>query len=449
MAGTELIASQHTIDSMSKLVDKYQRVPAQKTARNTVKVLDALLDVFWAMPDSPLFPWLCYTTVEYSLDHCVCPESMVAINLLGMLKISLGRDYQCGKMLARTGKAMLEKFGSTRKTRQAKIRALGTAYQFVDIWFTPLRDLVPKMKSCYYESLEIGEPTGMYLLTESFSFSLHGGENLSVLSQSSLQICQMSAQQSHFLAHSPIIECVLLMELTGRYEDYFSVLGSSFHSLDDIEAEAKSSSNDIVLYQLAVINLLRFYWRGDYVSAEQHSRKAWENKNCRTPDHRLQLLNFFSCLISFSLYRTMGDGRRLSEGEVMLERMEEWAQHSSSIFRNRWLLLKAEHATSVGIENHYAEQFYRESIKESKDRGYIHDLALGYELMGCFLAETSDRRTDSVECFKSAHRYYLQWGANKVAEKLQNEHDMDVSLTSSPNIEWLSIGSSKHSRQWE
>ncbi|KAL7549076.1 hypothetical protein ACHAWF_012349 [Thalassiosira exigua] len=447
MAKTENLASKLSVHDMPGLVDR----PASLSAQNTVKLLDALLDIAMELPDASIFPWLAYTTVEYSMMHCICPDSVKAFVLLGMLKISVERDYKRGKMFADAGRMIFQKYGSVRKTKRAKVGALASCYQYIDIWTVPLRDIAPKFKRVYDESVEIGlAADGIFSLMGSLTYSLLGGENLAVLSKSSFRMCRLIAhhpQAEHNYLYLPcaLCDCVLITELSGKVEDYLSLLDGPSRTFDDILADAKSSHPYMSL-KVSVINCLRSFWRGDYVSAEKHAREASEN-SWRFPTQLLQVLTFFACLVSLRLYKKNGDQNRLAESTVMSESVKEWAKNSPFVFKNRWLLLKAERATLSHIDAEiFAEQYYRASIKESKDHGYIHDMALGYELLGRFLSEISGRQSDAVECFKSAHRCYLQWGAIKVAERLEHEQDLDMSSASPPNIELLSLGSSKHPR---
>lgn len=67
------------------------------------------------------------------------------------------------------------------------------------------------------------------------------------------------------------------------------------------------------------------------------------------------------------------------------------------------------------------------SIKSAHEHKFIHDEALGYELYGIFCIE-NHRVDKGVNLLRTALSKYMQWGARKKAEDLQEFIDI-VHLT--------------------
>ena len=234
----------------------------------------------------------------------------------------------------------------------------------------------------------------------------------------------------------------LLSELTGKPGDYYSVFKGSICSIDDLQIEAESSKNFRLIYQIHCHKSFISFWRGDYISAEKHSH----NSSAMLPMSKMPTIlliyqTFFGGLIAFSLYRASGGDGRLKEGREMVDRFRKWAQNSTVVFENKWLLLKAEYSASIHDYDE-AEPTYTASIEVARDHGNIHELALAYELLGNYYLDRG-RRTSSKECFEKAYLYYIQWGATAVADKILHKYGMVApSLVGSK-------GNSKHSRQSE
>ena len=57
--------------------------------------------------------------------------------------------------------------------------------------------------------------------------------------------------------------------------------------------------------------------------------------------------------------------------------------------------------------------------------GRIHDQSLAYELMGDYLSSILEI-PQATECYKRAHKCYMQWGAVAKANKIQEDHQLDL-----------------------
>ena len=116
--------------------------------------------------------------------------------------------------------------------------------------------------------------------------------------------------------------------------------------------------------------------------------------------------------------------------------MRKWA-HNSPVFENKWLLLKAEYLFSFHSGEN-SREFYEASINASKKQGYIHELAIAYELLGNY--HIAHECTDDARCcYNNAYVCYKEWGAIAVAETLSSKHNLGNSST-----EKL-----KHPRNWD
>ena len=240
--------------------------------------------------------------------------------------------------------------------------------------------------------------------------------------------------KSQSLARWVVCDCILLMELTGKDEDYFSVFDDSIQNLDDIHCEVP-----FMLYRIQICKMMYYFWKGDYVAAEEQAHTSLGNFFKLDPKTYIYH-TFFSGLISFQLYRTLGGDKRLKNGKEMLDRMKTWAD--AALLENKRLLLEAEYAALTNNESNDAEQLYKSSIKTAQDHLNIHELALAYELFGNYHTERS--RGDSNGCFEKAFVYYTQWGATKVAQRVSEQHDLNMAFV---DDFLLQVQNAKHARQ--
>ena len=236
---------------------------------------------------------------------------------------------------------------------------------------------------------------------------------------------------------------------SGRPEDipnYFAVSQGSFCSLDELQNEAESAKQIKLIYVLHCYKLFIAYWQGNLAVAEKHSYLAQNARPAsRVPTTVLIYATFFRGLVSFQMYRQAGGKNRLKNGEEMMELMEKWAKlspESMAVFGNKWHLIKAEYYSSVK-DHDQALKMYEASIAASKDHGNIHELALGYELLGDYYAAHHRVEADVTECYKNAVTFYLQWGAAAVARRIMSKHSLDIDLVVHNEREGVLI---KHAR---
>ena len=118
--------------------------------------------------------------------------------------------------------------------------------------------------------------------------------------------------------------------------------------------------------------------------------------------------------------------------EESLGRMRRWADHCPQNFLHRYHLMLGEKAR---VEGDYAGAMtaFREAIQGAEQQGYLHERALGYELMGrCCLAWDQP----AEEPLRQARQLYKEWEARAKVEQLEGRYrdqlpDLESTLSSS------------------
>lgn len=435
MANIDRIASQFSIDEITNQCEKF----TDETVHGIIKICKNFFDFFF-YAGSYYFPLLVFETVKYSLQNGVCHESASVFAVYGGFKIIYQHDFVSGKKWSDVSRAIIKNYqtGEYAKISHSYVghRALATLYNLVDIWFFPLREIASKLLCVSDEAMKLGiADDAIYLLAEVWSMRLYCGEKLSIISQSALHRLQLIVKKySQNLARWVVCDCILLMELTGKDEDYFSVFDDSIQNLDDIQSEVP-----LLSYRIQFCKMMCLFWKGDYVAAEEQAHTSFGTFFKLDPKTYIYH-TFFSGLISFRLYRTLGGNERLRNGKEKLDQMKAWAD--AVPLENKRLLLEAEYAALTNEESNDAEQLYNSSIKAARDHLNIHELALAYELLGSYHAKRSQE--DSNRCFEKAFVYYTQWGAIKVAQRVSEQYDLNAAFV---DDYLLQVKDAKHARQ--
>jgi hypothetical protein len=206
-------------------------------------------------------------------------------------------------------------------------------------------------------------------------------------------------------------------------------------SIDDLQSNAMFGRVEFNVYLYKMI--IGFFFNPDITEVENYSHIAGATPNAKMPELLHIYYTFYSGLIAFQAHHRLGGDSRLKEGSEVIRKLESWTK-CSPIFENKWLLLKAEYLSSVHSGDD-PRQYYEASIDAAKRQGYIHELAIAYELLGNYHA-SHGHRDDAKSNYNAAYVSYSQWGANAVAEKLSVKHN----LSDNSNND-----TTKHSRNWE
>jgi len=433
------MASKFSMYQMLNLCD----TPVDGPGRHAIEIIHAIFPACY-QSSSPFMSLVACATIQFSLQHGICHESTSAFAIFGMLKIFNEGDYHGGKYWADVVREIAKKHKTSNFLPELFVHLT------IDIWFMPPRVISENLLRSHKKTMRNGEvDVAMFFLQTGWRFRLLGGEQLSLVYKSSEERLRLLAKHSQHAAKCGLLDSILLMELTGKSGNYFSAFEGSICSMNDLQDVATSIKDLHLLQSSHVFNVLIEYWRGDYIAAEESSRIASNMLPAsKMPTVYLIYHTFFRGLILFQLHRIFGGEQRLKDAKEMMDRMEIWVSVSMAPFENKWLLLKAEHLFCVGDFGR-ALQMYKGSIKSAQDNGNIHELALAYELLGKFYSErdhlvdnvSSECRIASNECFKKAYVHYTQWGATAVAEKILNDHNLEMDLHA-PHLQ-----TQKHPRQ--
>ncbi len=126
---------------------------------------------------------------------------------------------------------------------------------------------------------------------------------------------------------------------------------------------------------------------------------------------------FYEGLIGFSMARKSTSNDEWSrKGVLALAFLRKW-ESSKWNFENKIKLLEAEEMYFRGY-NDRASQLYQHAIESSAKHKFPHELALSLELQGVFLHSIKMYK-DSKTSLEASVKYYRDWGANAVADRVE------------------------------
>eukprot|EP00984_Skeletonema_dohrnii_P012934 scaffold5299_cov102-Skeletonema_dohrnii-CCMP3373.AAC.2 len=386
MANISNIASKYSIEQIAKL--RSGKVDTRK--KNILLSMDSIT-IGAYRSSSPFLPLITCAVVNYSLQNGVYEESALSFACLGYFKIALAGDYKEARYWANATALILNTSGTNSILNRAS-------------------------------------------------------ENLSLLLNSFCELLRTMKRYKE-VAKVALIDVVMIEALIGTKSNAFDVFEGTIPTEDFILADAKATQN---IVSIELIHLRRYFtsfWFGDYQKANELYDVV-----ISLPSHKLPKLwsitsQYYRGIIAFHLYRE-GEGEEwFDEGKKMLQKFEHLAKLSpTNSFQSKFLLLQAEsYASSCEIIN--AKMVFEASIKSARDHGYINDQGLAFECYGKFLASIVDNNA-ALNCFKSAHVCYSQWGALALAEHVWNKNKLSTCNEGSSPFCASFHTSNKHVRSW-
>jgi len=424
LVSTSIITSQLNAEQIIGLCDR----DLDDSAYAIVKIMESISTSCYSM-SSPFFPLITCAIVNYSLQNGVCKESACAFAFYGFLKLSLEGDYTAGKYWAGIVRAIVANQKTKNKSTSSSFQGIGQIILCIaiEIWFHSPRDISSSLLEYHDSAMKAGEiDCALISLDFAWRFELLGGANLSIILPSVQDRFQLIAEHSDHnknkksLKPYAILDNILLFNLTGK---------SSIPALcdaTDLLAEAELTESDRLSYHVHVYSMMIAFWARDYHAAEKSSRIAMHYPHSKNSEFLVIYHTFFGGLAALQIYRQDGGEERLKEGREMMDKMRKFSQNSVSVFRNKWLLLKAEYLASFQRSDG-ADDIYKESIQAAQDYGNIHELGLAYELFGNHVA-AGGGTSDSKQYYSNAYLCYKQWGASVVAGSLSQKHDVDIKM---------------------
>jgi len=192
------------------------------------------------------------------------------------------------------------------------------------------------------------------------------------------------------------------------------------------------------------------FWMGNYSEARGWAVKALSYSKCSGPSMINIKCTVARGLTAFRLYREGKGTEFFNEGKEMLNGLEKWLKvsmdwkkglkFSEHFVKNKVLLLQAELYAS-NCEVRKAKETYEASIRSATNYGRINDQAHAYEMMGDYLTSILEI-PEATDCYRMAHKCYIQWGATAKAKKIQEDHHLDLAGGRLKN------NNVKHGRGW-
>lgn len=394
---------------LPRMEDARARIFMRLTARCTTSV-------FSAAPG--LLPAITLKQVELSLRYGNDTYSPIGFASYGFALVSILGNLPRGYDFGRVSLQLSRHSGS--KEAQAKVMAM--FYGFISYWKEDIRDAIAPLKQAYHIGRETGD-----LLFASFATTFHSsllffvGEKLS-------KVRQLMEEDSQLIRgmHQELVYDVsenqrqFVARLTTPSPSPFEIKGAH-DSEDEFVNKLTAKKDNATLFDFYVYKLILVYTLGEKMQAWEYAEKALEQED-QTTSRQITYPHFllFAAISSMELYKKKPDRRYRRRITDSLAKLGKISRHAPSNFSAKYHLTAAAHASAVGKHKEALIQ-YSKAIQLASEHRFIHEEALGYELLGMeylFYGEWSMAEI----CLQKAFDSYSRWGAETKCLQLKKKY---------------------------
>ena len=369
-----------------------------------------------------LFPLVIFKSVQLSLKHGNCIESIPFYGGYGTILCGVMGEYDRG---VEFGKLSLSLLARSSEYKAVVPKTLVIYYTFINHWKDHLRESINPAEEAFIVSLEIGD--NQYAATSAFQKSYTGflcGNRLpEVLREMESFLDKMETlNQKGYLLYQKIIYQSLKNLSTSTDFQPWLLEGETF-SLKKFESETSELQHDgTANFHIAFHHLYVNYLFGRFEQALVGADKCKSLLDVVVSTAYIPVVHFYDSLTCVKLIKSgkSTEKRKLIKRiKANQKKMKKWADHAPMNFLHKYLVVEAE-LTSIIKPSTVIKGIYDEAIKNALDNDYLNEAAVIYELAGRHYFATNDESLQLYYLAK-ALKLYRKWGANTKAEDLKRE----------------------------
>lgn len=369
--------------------------------------------------DPALFPLLGLEAVALSALHGDAGPSAFAYSLYATILSGLLGEYEEARRFGELARRIVAKYDA----REYAGRVAYVPNCFIVFWTRHLREAWASHTESYRLALENGDHefaawSIMKRLQQGFFMGLPLQEQVPEAEGYVAACFRLKQGMSGNYAEATL---QAMLGLMGRSADPCELVGSVYDEREALPRYvAESEAFGLCNYHVTKA-LLYCLWDRWEEALEQQARVApWEGGMLSL--YHGPVLELYAGLSRLSLAAADGPRRaeHLAAADASIARMATWAEHGPQNFLHKHRLLAGERAARGG-DFARAEALFREGISAAEAEGYLHEQALGEELLGRSLLERGDEPRGRSALTRARHLYDV-WGARAKVAQLDRKH---------------------------
>jgi PAS domain S-box-containing protein len=357
--------------------------------------------------------------VSVSMQHGTSGASAYAYGLFGMILGRTFHRYREGYVLGRLACDLVEKYGFI--SSKAKVYS---SMGLVAFWTQPIATAIDFMRACFRTAIETGDQTfACYGLFHFVTGLLLRNDPLDAVrceSEMALDfvrktrygdVADIIANQQRFIA-----------TMQGRSATFSTFSDPQFDEAA-FEAQLVGDRMPMMICYYWIGKLKARFLSGDYAEALAAADKAKAMLWGAFDQLVMVDYHYYAALTVAALFENASaDGQAGSRALLTAhqEQLREWAESCPPTFADKHALVSAEIARLEGRESD-AMRLYEQAIHSARDRGFVQNEALAYEVAARFYAAHGFDDIAHLYLRRARHGY-TRWGADGKVRQLDQLH---------------------------
>ena len=370
-----------------------------------MKILGVLIPPIYIIKPE-LFPVVVLKMIDFCLRYGNSRFSAFAYALYGLLRCGEG-DIEGGYQLGKLALAMRKQFEAPEL--ESKVNFIFNS--MIRHWREPITYSISDLLEGIQHGIEVGDIEHACFHAQYYcNYLFFAGEALpSVIERSQPQIQVIQSFKQTFQLNYARIWHQLNLNLQGQTGDRLMLIGDSFDELKMLPF-LKENNDATSLFALYLAKLILCYLLKNYQEAVSYVDKAREYLKAAVGTMCFSMYYFYAALAKLAFYgEKTKDKSELSAVIDYQKQLKLWANHAPDNYLNKYYLVTAEIAKTLG-RNKQAAESYDRSITAAAKAGYLHEQALAEELTAEFYLSIGRKRIAGYY-ITDAYLNYSRWGA--------------------------------------
>lgn len=367
-----------------------------------------------------LFPLIIFKSIQLSLRHGNCSESIPFYGGYGTILCGVMGDYDAGYGFGKLSMDLLQKSPDFKPVAP---KTMVIFYGFIHHWKAPLREALTPYQEAYLTALELGD--AQYAASAAFlktCWGFHSGMHISELladAEAHLEKMPSFNQESYLLYMQIVMQGI--HTLTQADENHWPLEGKFFSTKTFYQKDFKSElqADGTANFHLAYSKMYLNYLFGNNDVALDGSKETAKLLSMVTSTIYIATYYFYDALIGLRLHLQHPSSKLLKQVRANLKKLKTWAQHAPENFLHKYELVEAEYR-SVTNSKLPVKELYAKAAKQAKAGNYLNELALIHECAGRHYQRKYDEPMQAYHLNESL-RVYKKWGATAKVKALKAE----------------------------
>jgi predicted ATPase/serine phosphatase RsbU (regulator of sigma subunit) len=373
-----------------------------------------------------LMPLLVAQQVSLSVKYGNAADSAFAYTMYGLILSSMG-DIETGYQFGQVALQILEKLNA----KELKSKTSTIVNAFLAHWKKPLREIVPLFLESYASGLSTGdlESASNNIWTYCVTSYLAGIELATVEREMAKYFEVISELKQEYMTNGYLLYWQVVLNLLGRSETPCCLSGEIYdeEKLLPLHIESKDESSMFNLHFNKMILSYLF----------ENFQQAVEYANITESYFAKVATSFYGSV--YYLYDSLSRLGVFSESSELLqtsilervtinqEKMGKWSQDYPQNCLHKFYLVEAERHRILGNWSE-ARDFYDRAITVAREKQYLNEEALAYELAGRFYLSRGQTHLGRYY-LQDAYYTYQQWGAVAKLKDLELRYPQFLTFT--------------------